>query len=609
MRKIPLFVYNFFCFALLLGIFTGCNLNPMGADSDNNVVPVTPANTGANVRFAVKLPSSPNLVSAIRGASSGDTKVSFKLSILDANASGPIVLKKVVVASQTSGANTFEATVEFNNLPKLSTIGEVSIENGNIGGSTALHGALDLIAGSNTMNISPVGSGLEADQLAKLAKEFIKTPANIAKIKDGFINQVKQVIGNSNIDFTDTTSISNAISALATNLDKIPDLLEWFGIAVDPYIEGTKFFYDENGNGIYDNGEPVSSPTDANGNFSIQARISEEYDLLTLPGNFGKHLGKDFPFQMRSGLNFKDTNGKIIVSPITSVVSWGIDVSKLLQTINTEFAAAGITETIAEADIKGDPLAGLDQMNAENLTNNDLRKIRAVIAVQQYIATLKKIANSTAASYSYQITNADLDNNDNKKLLRGIAMIVQKGCNVDFIRSSTTTINDAVNAAAQQISAQLALIPGAPSFGDTEKNKIRNALQVKAIDVAKTCVSIAEFCSDKIVAQAKANGGTSSLTDAFFTQLVQQTSQTMVPQIGPRYYFQRIKAVFDNPPTITGVTSPVNVDSQIWAGIKNGLQFADPVNNGGNINAGSIEQWGNFKGINIDASGNLSALP
>ena len=368
-----------------------------------------------------------------------------------------------------------------------------------------------------------------------------------------------------------------------------------FGIAVDPYIEGTKFFFDANDNKIFDSGEPVSTATDENGNFTLSGAISDAHDILTLTTDFGKHLGKDFPYQMRSKLQFQDSNGKVIVSPVTSVVAWGLELSTLLQTINTEFQNAGISETLTEADITGNPLEGLEAISVSNLTDNDLRKIRAIIAIQQYIATLKKIENNSAASFTYQITEADFTDEDNKKLLQGLAEIVKNGCNVEFIRSSNTSINSALDNVATQVENQ------GGSITSEQLNNLKSKLELKAIDVAKTCVSIANYCSNEIVKQAVSSGGAAGVDSEFFTNLVTKTSGTLVPQIGPRYYFQRVKSIIDARESITGTSF---VDEAIWTGIQNNLSFTDPYNSSENISVDFIDStWSGFKGIDIGEDG------
>ncbi len=396
------------------------------------------------------------------------------------------------------------------------------------------------------------------------------------------------------------------------------------GLAVDPYIEGTKFFFDANDNGKYDSGEPVSTPSDANGAFSLTGAVTDAHDIFTLPGDFGKHLGKNFPFHMRSGLKFADSSGKVIVSPLTSVVSWGIEISKLVEVVNQEFSKAGITDSLSLEDVKGDPLAGLDSINAASLKDSDLRKIRAVVAIQQYIATLKKLENgASGASYTYKLTETELTSEQNRNLLKGLAEIVKNGCNVEFIRNTSTAIEAAVTNAVNAGNAQLAPLAALGTsyqLTDSHKAIINDILQVKAIDVAKTCVSIADYCSGKIVAQAGTVNGIGSLNEAFFTGLASQTSNVMVKQLGPRYYFQRLSpalAQSSPPKTITGwnITNPISgatidVDKILWEQIKSNMDLGNPsVSSIGSIKVTDVGgAWEGFKGIDIGSDGSLTPL-
>lgn len=372
------------------------------------------------------------------------------------------------------------------------------------------------------------------------------------------------------------------------------------GLAVDPYLEGTQFFYDLNDNKVFDSNEPLSTPSDKNGQFTIVGPITDAHDLLAKAGALGKHLGKDFPFSLRTNTNFKDDQGRVIASPITSLVQYGVDMSRLITLINEEFAAAGISETLSVADLKADPLAGLDSINVDSLTNANLLKIRAIIAVQQYLAVIKKLEDTAAATFNYEISLADLEKTENKQILKALAEIVKNACNVEFIRTSASTINSAIDTVATTVSQNSG---GMFSLTDAQKEIIRNAIQIKAIDVAKTCVSIAEYCANEMVTAAKASGK-AAINEAFITALTTKTSTVMVPEIGPRYYFGRVKSVLDNPPTVTGMTTPVDVDDLIWSNLKTGMQFSGAESINGNISVNFIDStWEGFEGIDISGDG------
>ncbi len=234
---------------------------------------------------------------------------------------------------------------------------------------------------------------------------------------------------------------------------------------------------------ILSSGEPESTVTGADGVFTFATSATSGQKVLSKPGALGNHLGKPFNFQMASTVDYVDAAGKIVVSPMTSLVSQGLDVNTFLSTVNTQFQAAGINVTFTAADLK-------------------------------------------------------------------------------------------------------------------------------AVDVAKTSVSIAEYCSAKLLAKIKASGP-SSVDVAFVKTLTDQTSKTLVKKLGPRYYFQRLKPVLDNaapPSAITGLTpGGVNVDQQVWAGIKTAVKLNDGTSNIEKDFAAG--EWSGFKGIDIDATtGNLSPL-
>lgn len=384
------------------------------------------------------------------------------------------------------------------------------------------------------------------------------------------------------------------------------------GIAVDPYIEGAQFFQDQNDNGVFDSGEPESTVTGADGAFTFPNPVSGDHKILSKPGSFGNHLGKAFPFQLSSTVNYTDSSGQVIVSPMTSLVSQGLDVATLLSTVNTEFQNAGINVTFTETDLKADPLAGLDAINASTLSDDDFQRIRAVVALQQYLTTLKKISDPTATSYTYGISAADFTNTENLRLLNGLAQIVKHGCNIPFVRSSTTAIETGVSTAVTKANNDMAALN--KSLSSEHSAKLNNVLQVKAVDVAKTCVSVAEYCSTKMVEKAQA-GGVAAIDSSFITTLTDYTSNTLVKQLGPRYYFQRLKPILDAaapPETVTGwVETPgdgntYNIDQMIWSGIKTAVTLKD-ADGTTDIDGSFITgTWAGFEGIEVASDGTLS---
>jgi hypothetical protein len=315
---------------------------------------------------------------------------------------------------------------------------------------------------------------------------------------------------------------------------------------------------------------------------------------------------------LSSTVDYTDAAGQVVVSPLTSLVSQGLDIATLLATVNTEFQNAGLSVTFTEADLKADPLDGLDAINASDLTDDDFQRIRAVVALQQYLATLKKIADPTATSYTYGISSSDFTKTENVRLLNGLAQIVRYGCNVPFIRASTTAIESGVSAAVTKTNSDLTALN--KSLTTEHANQLNSILQIKAVDVAKTCVSIAEYCSAKMVEKAQ-TGGISAIDTAFITTLTDYTSNTLVQQLGPRYYFQRLKPILDAtkpPQSVTGwVETPgdgntYDIDQMIWSGIKTAISLKD-ADGTTNIDQSFITgSWTGFKGIDVGTDGTLT---
>jgi hypothetical protein len=151
----------FIAFITIFTNLTGCNL--LNNDGGSPVFPGNDAATDASLNLNVVLPETQNQTdgsATIRGATTPSVKVILNIRQpgSETNKTQTIVKYFTVVSSA--------AEITFKNLPTGLIIAKLQIENGNIQGWKNLHGATDLVSGSNNLDVSPAGSKLKADLLA-----------------------------------------------------------------------------------------------------------------------------------------------------------------------------------------------------------------------------------------------------------------------------------------------------------------------------------------------------------------------------------------------------------------------------------------------------------
>jgi hypothetical protein len=170
---------------LILAVFSiaGCALTGSSSDSPvSSIAQAMPAGN-ANLKVALEVPEM-NVAPSLRASATG-AQVHVSLNMIVNGA--VIVIKRVVPVINGS------ATFEFQGLPEGSTLGEIHIEGGNVGGHNDFHGALDLGAGSNTLHASPIGSGMGSDILATVFNEYVKNPAMIKAQATNIIALITQI--------------------------------------------------------------------------------------------------------------------------------------------------------------------------------------------------------------------------------------------------------------------------------------------------------------------------------------------------------------------------------------------------------------------------------
>lgn len=247
---------SFVLLITILCLVWGCKSgsNPSGPALPNNFIQTGPA----SLNIAIVIPDNQELkASAILSTLAS---VNFKLTLLNPQDGTVFPINKTV------GVENGSATVYFSNLPSLPAYVNISIASGSIAGFKKFSGSVDLIAGNNTMIVSPEGTNatttIAAYVMEQLSKDPIRLKVAPVKLVDS-INQMllgldissslinvtatNKFIGSINIDSVDKT-FRNLV-----NLSSMPLRATW--LCSDP--NGN--IYNSTGGGIWRiyPGEPV----------------------------------------------------------------------------------------------------------------------------------------------------------------------------------------------------------------------------------------------------------------------------------------------------------------------------------------------------------------
>jgi hypothetical protein len=140
-----------------------------------------------------------------------------------------------------------------------------------------------------------------------------------------------------------------------------PETVVYHGIAVDPYIVGATFFEDVNGNGRWDEGEQISTPSDAQGRFSFTTPVPAGRAIVM--HERGYHQGLPFTGRLLARVE-EGAPERVVISPLTTLAALGLpteELSSLLSLLNNYSAY----------DVSADPMAGLEQIGKATDDNYD----------------------------------------------------------------------------------------------------------------------------------------------------------------------------------------------------------------------------------------------
>ncbi len=140
---------------------------------------------------------------------------------------------------------------------------------------------------------------------------------------------------------------------------------------VDPYIEGATVFWDKDGDGVFDVGEPESTPSDSSGKATFNVKVTDGARIIM--NTKGTHNGEAYTGTLTA--NYSSTG---VVSPLTTLEEKGYTKTEIIALL----ATSGITLT--EADITADPMIGLSSTNT-TATDAALAKIQASVAINTFL--------------------------------------------------------------------------------------------------------------------------------------------------------------------------------------------------------------------------------
>lgn len=218
---------------LVASLMTGCQLGPSGAD-DGGPLAVTPAGSGpASVRFQVQLDDvvpAPALRAAATVSTTGTpASVTFRLLFVNSRTSSEVPSKQEqVVTVDHNGA----ASATFSGVPLGTCIGQVMVSGGTIFGNTDYHGAIDLVAGANTLVVNARGSRKRADVLANVLQNLINmNPYVLPNVAGNLVAKIESSAAGTLTSrsttayyevldrFVTTQLVASAVTVLAANSD------------------------------------------------------------------------------------------------------------------------------------------------------------------------------------------------------------------------------------------------------------------------------------------------------------------------------------------------------------------------------------------------------
>ncbi len=188
-------------------------------------------------------------------------------------------------------------------------------------------------------------------------------------------------------------------------------------IGADPYVVDGVFFYDQNNNGIYDEGELVSNPTDSNGNGSFSSIIPAGGKIIQLVG--GVMDGFNYNGRLKG---ISNGIGGIVISPLTTLSANGFTNDEIVAMLN------GVGITITSGQINQNPMS-------------DPNLLRAALTVSQGLSESLKRYDLEPSDITVQGPKAYMNDNYTQQLFAEASQVFGQVINENEFNSNLTNLS------------------------------------------------------------------------------------------------------------------------------------------------------------------------
>ena len=163
------------------------------------------------------------------------------------------------------------------------------------------------------------------------------------------------------------------------------------GIAVDPYIVNAVFCEDKNNDGVCSPGEQVSTASDALGIFYFPDALTLGSDIIIKTQ--GIHNGVAYTGDIKRRV---DQSDDLVVSPLTTLLANGWTEQNVIDVLQHSGSITGLTA----ADLKKDPLAGIETLDAASLTADDFKIVKSTISIDSFLSIMKSVLTGSGGGYN-----------------------------------------------------------------------------------------------------------------------------------------------------------------------------------------------------------------
>jgi hypothetical protein len=163
------------------------------------------------------------------------------------------------------------------------------------------------------------------------------------------------------------------------------------GIAVDPYIVSAVFCEDKNNNGVCDPGEQVSTVSDISGVFYFSNALTLGSDIIVKTQ--GTHNGVLYTGDIKRKVDQADN---LVISPLTTLLANGWTEQNVIDVLQHSNSITSLTA----ADLKKDPLAGIETLDAASLTADHFKIVKSTISIHSFLSIMKSVLTGTGGGYN-----------------------------------------------------------------------------------------------------------------------------------------------------------------------------------------------------------------